>query len=67
METKHLLALIVLITVCIYSYLASLPVVDDAGLYSEIILEVERTGKATYLGYKETWKSPIFFYIYCIF
>jgi hypothetical protein len=67
MKTKHLLALIVLITACIYSYLASLPVVDDAGLYSEIILEVEKTGRATYLGYKETWKSPIFFYIYAFF
>jgi len=52
---------------CMYSYLASLPPVSDSALYSQTIIEVERTGKATYLGYKETWKSPIFFYIYAFF
>ena len=62
------LGIFILIAVgCIYFYFASLPVVGDAALYSQTIIEVEKTGKATYLGYKETWKSPIFFYIYTFF
>ena len=67
MKSQSLLILVILIVACIYFYLASLPVIDDAGLYSEIIMEIEKTGKATYLGYKETWKSPISFYIYAFF
>jgi hypothetical protein len=67
MKPSILAAFILIIIMCIYSYLASLPVVGDAALYSQTILEVERTGKTTYLGYKETWKSPIFFYIYAFF
>ena len=67
MKSSILVVFFLIAIVCIYSYLASLPVVGDAALYSQTILEVERTGKATYLGYKETWKSPIFFYIYAFF
>jgi hypothetical protein len=62
-----LVAFILIGVACIYSYLASLPLIGDSALYSQTIIEVEKTGKATYLGYKETWKSPIFFYIYAFF
>jgi hypothetical protein len=66
-KSSILVVFFLLAIVCIYSYLASLPVIGDSALYSQTIIEVEKTGKATYLGYKETWKSPIFFYIYAFF
>ncbi|MGC9149577.1 MAG: hypothetical protein ACP5FX_00450 [Candidatus Micrarchaeia archaeon] len=68
---KFLKAFIIIFIVFIialsYLYLSLLPVIGDSALYSQSILEIQRSGKATYLGYKETWKSPIFFYIYSFF
>jgi hypothetical protein len=67
MKPSLLITFVICIVALIYSYLASLPLIGDSALYAQTIIEVEKTGKATYLGYKETWKSPIFFYIYAFF
>jgi hypothetical protein len=67
MRPSVLAAFIICGVALIYSYLASLSLIGDSALYAQTIIEVEKTGKATYLGYKETWKSPIFFYIYAFF